>query len=68
MTTSTKTTSYTVWAEGAKRDQDKYTGTDLDAAERAYNKAVADRKWRGVYIEVDNGVTRYTPQQLREGL
>lgn len=60
------TTTYTVWAEGVKRDWVKYEGTDLNKAEQAFNKAQADkRRWRGVYIEVDGGVQRFTPQQLR---
>ena len=59
--------SYTVWAMSrtTRKEYDKYTGTDLDAAEAAYNKAQASKKWGAVYVEVDNRPEHYTPQQLR---
>lgn len=70
MTTSTNnnSTNYVVWATSLKtrKEWEKYSGTSLDEAEKAYNKAQASNQWKGVYIEVDNGTTRYTPQQLRE--
>lgn len=67
ITSTTPTThTYTVWAEGKKKDWDKYTGTDRNTALKAFEKAVESRKWEGVYIEVDNCVKRYTPQTLTE--